>query len=225
MDLTFDSLGMHLGNLSQLSNAVTRSISAENFTGAKGQGGMATEGHRRGRGPRTRPGLESLAEHRHRGQRPRHPGRHRGPGRDPAHLADGAPDPLAPPGAARLLGRRGDALHRNPAGRLLLQRLVRAQQCEFTAYRRQSRRAASTATWRCPSAQHARITVENLSPDPIRGFYYQITYTLTDCAGRPRLLPRAVAAQQSAAVADRYTRCWTAYAARGTTSARTSPGA
>ncbi|HYH10740.1 MAG TPA: hypothetical protein VD789_00185, partial [Thermomicrobiales bacterium] len=41
---SFNGLGMHLGNLSRLSDAETRSISAENFTGAKGQGGMATEG-------------------------------------------------------------------------------------------------------------------------------------------------------------------------------------
>src|SRR5947199_10708019 len=40
----FNGLGMGLGNLSRLSNAKTRSISAENFTGEKGKGGMATEG-------------------------------------------------------------------------------------------------------------------------------------------------------------------------------------
>ena len=40
----FHGLGMDLGNLSRLSNAKTRSISAENFSGEKGQGGMATEG-------------------------------------------------------------------------------------------------------------------------------------------------------------------------------------
>ncbi|MFD0711210.1 glycoside hydrolase family 172 protein [Paenibacillus sp. GCM10027626] len=40
----FNGLGMGLGNLSRLSDAKTRSISPENFTGAKGQGGMATEG-------------------------------------------------------------------------------------------------------------------------------------------------------------------------------------
>ena len=40
----FNGLGMNLGNLSRLSNAVTRSISAENFKGEKGRGGMATEG-------------------------------------------------------------------------------------------------------------------------------------------------------------------------------------
>ena len=41
---SFNGLGMSLGNLSRLSNAQTRSISAENFTGEKGKGGMATEG-------------------------------------------------------------------------------------------------------------------------------------------------------------------------------------
>ena len=40
----FDGLGMSLGNVSRLSRAQTRSISAENFTGAKGRGGKATEG-------------------------------------------------------------------------------------------------------------------------------------------------------------------------------------
>ncbi len=40
----FNGLHMSMGNLSRLSNAKTRSISAENFTGEKGKGGMATEG-------------------------------------------------------------------------------------------------------------------------------------------------------------------------------------
>src|SRR6187455_293053 len=40
----FNGLGMHLGNLSRLSSAKTRSISPENFNGEKGKGGMATEG-------------------------------------------------------------------------------------------------------------------------------------------------------------------------------------
>jgi len=42
--VSFNGLGMHLGNLSRLSHAKTRSISPENFTGEKGKGGMATEG-------------------------------------------------------------------------------------------------------------------------------------------------------------------------------------
>jgi hypothetical protein len=40
----FNGLGMHLGNLSKLSSARTRSISPENLDGEKGRGGMATEG-------------------------------------------------------------------------------------------------------------------------------------------------------------------------------------
>src|ERR1700692_1005490 len=51
----FSGLGMNLGNLSRLSDAKSRSISPENFTGEKGKGGMATDGtgaiNARGLGP------------------------------------------------------------------------------------------------------------------------------------------------------------------------------
>jgi hypothetical protein len=40
----FNGLHMSMGNLSRLSDAQTRSISAENFTGEKGKAGMTTEG-------------------------------------------------------------------------------------------------------------------------------------------------------------------------------------
>ncbi|MCC7491004.1 MAG: DUF2961 domain-containing protein [Fimbriimonadaceae bacterium] len=40
----FDGLAVDLGNLHRLSKAQTRSISAENFSGAKGAGGLATAG-------------------------------------------------------------------------------------------------------------------------------------------------------------------------------------
>jgi hypothetical protein len=40
----FDGVGVDLGNLHRVSNAKSRSISPENFTGEKGKGGMATEG-------------------------------------------------------------------------------------------------------------------------------------------------------------------------------------
>lgn len=36
----FNGLDMNMGNLSRLSDAKTRSISPENFTGEKGKGGM-----------------------------------------------------------------------------------------------------------------------------------------------------------------------------------------
>ncbi|MHB1483771.1 MAG: glycoside hydrolase family 172 protein [Saccharofermentanales bacterium] len=41
---TFNGLGMNMGNLSKISDAVTRSISPENFTGEKGKAGMAVTG-------------------------------------------------------------------------------------------------------------------------------------------------------------------------------------
>ncbi|MEI6423331.1 MAG: DUF2961 domain-containing protein, partial [Lentisphaerota bacterium] len=40
----FNGLGLSLGNLSRISNAETRSISPENFTGEKGKAAMAAEG-------------------------------------------------------------------------------------------------------------------------------------------------------------------------------------
>ena len=42
--MTFNGLGMHLGNLSRLSAAQSRSLCAENVNGEKGRGGMATDG-------------------------------------------------------------------------------------------------------------------------------------------------------------------------------------
>jgi hypothetical protein len=44
----FNGLDMTLGNLSRLSKAQSRSISAENFTGEKGKAGMATKGNGEG---------------------------------------------------------------------------------------------------------------------------------------------------------------------------------
>lgn len=44
MKLDYDGLGSGLGDLSRLSDAESRSISAENFKGEKGKGAMATEG-------------------------------------------------------------------------------------------------------------------------------------------------------------------------------------
>ena len=40
----YNGLGSDLSSLSRLSDAQSRSISAENFKGEKGKGGMATEG-------------------------------------------------------------------------------------------------------------------------------------------------------------------------------------
>jgi hypothetical protein len=62
--MTFNGLGLHLGNLSLLSAARTRSISAENPSGEKGTGAMASEGtgahaaRELGRGWKVSPSIE-----------------------------------------------------------------------------------------------------------------------------------------------------------------------
>lgn len=44
LKMSFNGLGMNLGNLAMLSKAKTRSISPENRTGGKGEGAKATDG-------------------------------------------------------------------------------------------------------------------------------------------------------------------------------------
>jgi hypothetical protein len=176
---SFNGLHMHLGNLSRLSNAQTRSISAENVTGAKGQGGMATEGTGKaqarelGQGWKISPSINVAPN-------------------QTVTLAD-----IAEPGAIQHIWLTvhpqwwrklvicfywdgevapsievplGDffcngwgvrcnvgslAVAVNPAG-------------GFNCY------------WEMPFRRSARITLENLSDDEVLGFYYQITYALTD---------------------------------------------
>ena len=179
MDNLFNGLGMSLGNLARLSNAETRSISAENFTGEKGKGGMATEGtgavpaRELGRGWKVSPSINIA-------------------GRSAATLAD-----IAGPGAIqhiwltvhpsfwrRLVLRMywdneaapsvetplGDFFCNGWGVHSLVQSLPVAVNpaSGFNCY------------WEMPFRKHARITVENLGPDEVRGFYYQITYALTD---------------------------------------------
>ncbi len=102
--MAFSGLGLHLGNLSRLSNAQTRSISPENFTGEKGKGGMSVDGPAArqardlGQGwkvspyvviePGTTFTLADIA----------------GPGCDPADLDDAGARAAAPFDPARLLG-------------------------------------------------------------------------------------------------------------------------
>jgi len=179
METPFNGLGMSLGNLSRLSNAVTRSISAENFSGAKGQGGMATEGtgavaaRELGRGWKISPCIHV-------------------PGRATVTLAD-----IAGPGAIQHLWMTVDPL----AWRRLVLRFfwddeetpsVEAplgdlfcngwcERCNIASLPVAVNPAGGfNSYWEMPFRQHARITLENLSPEETRGFYYQIDYTLTD---------------------------------------------
>ena len=178
---TFDGLGMHLGNLSRLSPAVTRSISAENFDGAKGGGARATKGtgavasRELGRGWKVSPSIDigpnetvTVADI-------------DGPGAiqhiwltvHPTHWRrlvlrvywDEEPEPsIEVPigdffcsGWGERCNIAGLPVVVNPAG-------------GFNSY------------WEMPFRRHARITVENLTEDAVRGFYYQVTYTLTPIA-------------------------------------------
>ena len=213
---SFDGLGMHLGNLARLSNAETRSISAENFDGREGRGRHGDRGHRRDRGPRARPGLEGLAQHRHRpaARRSRWP-RSTGPGAIQHIWLTVHPTHWRRLVLRVLLGRRGDAVGRDAARRLLLQRLVRALQHQLAADRGQpGRRLQLLLGDAVPQARpdHAR---EPRAGRRSRGFYYQIDYTLTDVPDDRGLLPRPVAAQQSAALPGRSTRCSTACEGQG----------
>ncbi len=85
---TFNGLALNLGNLSRLSSAHTRSISPENFSGEKGQGGRAIEGtgaHQArdlGLGWKISPSVEN------RGGSNLHAVRYRRNGRDSANLDD-----------------------------------------------------------------------------------------------------------------------------------------
>lgn len=174
----FNGLSMSLGTLSRLSEAVTRSISAENPTGAKGRGGMARKGagaiaaRELGQGWKISPCITV-------------------PGRRTVTLADiegpGAIQHFwltVKPAAWRCLvlrfywdGRRRLPSRCPPA--IFCQRLVRALQYQLAAGGSQSGRGFNSY-WEMPFRQHARVTVENLSPDEVTGFFYQIDYTLTD---------------------------------------------
>ena len=175
----FSGLGLHLGNLSRLSNAKTRSISPENFTGEKGKGGMSTDGPAanaaRGLGQGWKVSPYILIE----------PGETftladiEGARRDPADLDDAGARQVAPHDPARLLGRPGAAVDRMPGRRFLRLRLG-----DTTRRSRRWRSASipaapSTATGRCRSAS-ARGSRWKISATSTIYVYYQINYTLTD---------------------------------------------
>jgi hypothetical protein len=175
----FDGLGTHIGNLARLSDARTRSISAENPTGAPGRGGMATEGtgalaaRDLGRGWKVSPSIDiaggetaTLAEIDGPGAMQHiwltvHPQHWRSLALRMYWDGEATPSVEVPLGDFFCNGwcRRANVasipIAVNPAG-------------GFNSY------------WQMPLRGAARIEVENLTPDPIRGFYYQITWTETD---------------------------------------------
>jgi hypothetical protein len=179
MNDSFNGLGISLGNLSRLSSALTRSISAENPTGEKGRGGMATSGNGEvvarelGQGWKISPSIHigaretvTLAEIRGSGAIQHiwittHPSLWR-------RLVlrfywDDEPTPSVEVPLGDFFcngwGVRCNVnslpVAVNPAG-------------GFNSY------------WQMPFRQSARITLENLAPEPAPDFYYQIDYTLTE---------------------------------------------
>src|ERR1700680_4647815 len=168
---------MSLANLSHLSNAQTRSISAENFTGAKGQGGMALQGtgansaRDLGQGWKISPSIE-IAPH------------------STFTLAD-----IAGPGAIQHMWMTTAA---NQWRRLILRAYwdneafpsIECPYGDFFANGWGERcninslpiavnpAGGMNSYWEMPFRQSARITIENLSDVEVV-LYYQITYTLT----------------------------------------------
>src|SRR5215213_5819929 len=175
----FNGLGMGLGTLSRLSGAQTRSISAENPTGEPGQGGMATEGtgaipaRELGQGWKVSPSIE-LA------------------GGETVTLAD-----IAGPGAIQHIWltvhpRNWRSLVwriwwddeetpsiETPLGDFFCNGW--GERCNVSSLPVAVNPAGGfNCYWEMPFRRRARISVENLSPDPVPALYYQITYTLTD---------------------------------------------
>lgn len=179
MTYPFNGLGMHLGNLSRLSNAVTRSISPENFTGEKGKGGMAIEGagataaRELGQGWKVSPCIHV-------------------PGQTTINLAN-----IDGPGAIQHIWL---TVHPESWRRLVLRMVWDGEptpsvevplgdffcngwceRCNISSLPVAVNPAGGfNCYWEMPFRRRALISLENLGPDQIRGFYYQITYTLTE---------------------------------------------
>ena len=177
--MTFNGLGMSLGTLSRLSKAQTRSISPENFSGAKGEGGKATEGtgadaaRELGQGWKVSPSIHLQ-------------------GSRTVTLAD-----IEGPGAIQHIWL---TVHPDAWRKLVLRFFWDdeetpsvevplgdffccgwSERCNVTSLPVAVNPAGGfNCYWEMPFRKHARVTLENLSPDEVKGFYYQIDYTLTD---------------------------------------------
>lgn len=174
----FNGLGLSLGNLARLSRAQTRSISAENPTGEKGKGGMATEGtgahcaRDLGQGWKVSPSI-------------------RIPGETVATLAE-----IAGPGAIQhmwitcapnawrtlVLRMHWDG-EEHPSVETPLGDFFCNGWCERSNVNSQpiavNPAGGMNSYWLMPFRGSARITLTNLGTDPVV-VYYQIDYTLTD---------------------------------------------
>ena len=177
----FNGLHLHLGNLSRLSKAKTKSISAENPNGEKGRGGMATEGtgascaRDLGQGWKVAPSVVIKAG-------------------ETYTLAD-----IAGPGAIQYMWLSGDVARKGPAARYYILRIywddqdmpsVECPVADFFAsgwgrYAQINSIPVSVnpnrgynCFWEMPFKKRCRITMENRHTDDMT-HYYQINYVLT----------------------------------------------
>ncbi len=175
----FNGLYTGLGNLARLSHARTRSISAENFTGEKGRAGMATEGTGAvaasdlGQGWKVSPSINiaprtmvTLAEI-------------EGPG-----CIQHFWNTVAPVRWRQLVlriywdGEETPSVE-TPLGDFFCSGWC--QRCNVSSIPIAVNPAGGfNSYWQMPFRRSARFTLENLSDDEIRGYYYQLDYTLTD---------------------------------------------
>ena len=221
----FNGLGMHMGNLSRLSDAKTRSISPENFTGEKGKGGMCP--------------LEQGSA--------RHAARDLGTGwkvnpyivMQPGEVFEIAN--IEGPGAIQHIWLTPTGQWRNTILRIYWEEqetpLSGMPDRRFLLLRLAGIHADLLAGGLRQPGQRVQLLLDDAVPpalphgarkprghDPVT-MYYQIDYTLTEVELGLRLFPRAVPPRQPRCPIRNATRSSTACAARGSTSARTWPGA
>jgi hypothetical protein len=173
----FNGLGLHLGNLSRLSHAKTRSISPENFNGEKGKAGMATEGtgakcaRELGQGWKVSPSVKIAAG-------------------ETFTVAD-----IDGPGAIQQIWCTPTGTWRHTIIRFYWDGEETPSvecpigdffACGWGQYAKVTSLpvcvnpgSAFNCYWEMPFRKHCRITVENMSLDDV-GLYYQVNYTLTD---------------------------------------------
>jgi hypothetical protein len=173
----FNGLGMHLGNLSRLSPAKTRSISPENFSGEKGKGGMAVEGTgaypagELGQGWKISPSVKIAAG-------------------ECFTLAD-----IAGPGAIQHIWMTPTGVWRHSILRIYWDGAEEPAvecpvgdffACGWNQYAQVSSLAvcvnpgsAFNCYWEMPFRQSCRVTLTNIGEKDMV-LYYQITYTLTE---------------------------------------------
>lgn len=178
----FNGLGMSLGNLSRLSKAQTRSISAENFKGEKGKGGMSTDGRSASRA------------------------RDLGQGWKISPYVEMAPGEIFTfakidgPGAIQSMWLSGSVAKSGPNARFYILRIYWDDQKQPSVECPASDFFASgwgqyaqinsipvavnpnrgyNCFWEMPFRENCRMTLENRHHEAIC-FYYQVNYTLTE---------------------------------------------